>query len=275
MKKCLCFVALAGLLLTSCDFASRVQAEVYATALLLEVEDPLGVNDPETGLLVRLGTIQDAASDNPKVEPLSGAEVWVVDDSSTFGRVDLTPADESEVDGDATGAYTATSQDTDLSYTPGERYHLTIRIPSGDYKGEYAMSVTAAEAAEVSGYPDALQGDTHPVGQPLTVTVEPPDEYEYGLVAVLEDTGDEPELVYDNRPDALGEWLEFLNGTFGGEIEVPGEAFSKDGTVYGVAVSGLVSSRAAEESSGLNLLSEFLAGSSTPALVCTEPQCSL
>ena len=280
MKKALLVGAcLAFLSMTSCRFASRVSAEVFANSLLLEVRDPLEVQPPETVLVVRVGLIEDATSENPKFEPIVGAEVVLESEDLPFNTIVVDNAEDGEVP-NAQGAYVVTSQDTALEYMPGARYTVRITVPAGDHQGEYSMSIVAPAASEVMGFPDTLGGETHPVDTPMTLNIEPANEYEHGLVLVVEDTGGgNPEVVYDSTPQSAVEWITFLIGSFGGEVTIPeGERdnpFTTSGQAYGVGVTGIKTSIGPDESANLHLLSEFLAGSMETAIVCTDPACSL
>lgn len=259
---------------TSCRFASRVSAEVFANALLVEVKDPLGLQPPETACVVRVGLIEDATSDNPNIEPVVGADVLLESVDAGFNSIILSSAQTGEP-----GAYGASSQDTDLVYQVGAEYTVRITIPAGDHQGEYSLTVVAPEASNVTGFPDTVGGETIPVGEPLVLNIDPPDAYEHGLVVVAVDESGEPDVIYDNTPQSAGEWAKFLVGGFGGEVTIPeGERenpFQDAGRVYGVGVTGVVSSKGPQESANLHLLSEFLAGTMETALVCTAPACTL
>ena len=214
---CLAFLSLTS----SCRFASRVSAEVFANALLLEVRDPLELQPPETVLVVRVGLIEDATSENPKLEPVVGADVVLESEDLPFNTIIVDNAGDGEVP-DSSGAYVVTSQDTALEYVPGARYTVRITSPAGDHQGEYSMRMVAPEASQVSGFPDTLSGDTHPVDTPMTLTIEPANEYEHGLVVVATDTGGgNPDIVYDSTPQSAVEWTKFLIGSFGGEVTIP------------------------------------------------------
>lgn len=263
-------VIAAALFLGGCGVFQRVSSEVLATALLIQVKDPLQLEPDQSAIAVRVGLIEDATSDNPKISPLASVNVTVADEALSFGTVTLAAADSSTTP-EAQEAYVATSQDSSLVYNPGARYVVTVHVAGGDHKGDYTMGVVAPAEATLGGIPDPYNAETHTANTPMTVTVSPAADYEYALVAVVRDNGGQPEIVYDNRPQSLGDWLSFLSGRFDGEVEIPAEAFPDTGTVYGLSVTGMAGSKTADESANLNFLSKFLAGTSTPEVVCTDP----
>jgi hypothetical protein len=254
-------VALAGILAAvvtvSCSgFAERLTANVVAENLLLETGDPFGLAPRQAGVVAHMASITGPLND-PQATPLSGANVTLTVDSASI------PVPEGEA-----GVYQAVSGSGGTPafvYQSNATYTLTFVVPSGEFADTYTAGVVAPRRTDVTGLPDPLQGEFHPVGTSLTVEIV--GSFDRGIVIVIDEGGN---VVYDNRPKTPQEAVDFALGSFNGTLTIPGTVFSQANANYGIVVAGLESAPASLISPNLQILTKFYAGSSKTAIVRTQ-----
>lgn len=242
------------------DVAERLQADVVASNILLDVGDPFGIAPRKATVVSRLASITGSL-DDPSATPIAGANVTMTATSGASASVTLAEQ--------ASGTYVATSgsgSTPTFVYASNASYTVTMVIPSGEFADTYTTTVTAPPRTEVTGLPDPLQNEFHPVNTALTMTIV--GTYDYGLVIVLDENGD---VVYDSRPKTVQEAVDLALGDFDGTITIPAEVFPTANTTYGIIVAGLESAPPAGISPNLQILTRFFAGSSKTAVVITGP----
>jgi hypothetical protein len=247
-------IALACILLTpgclcgsSCfDFLSNVAVEALV----------LGVDEPVEG--IDLGAAAGVTVFLAEAESLSSFEANLLDDADrvwvqteTMAAVDLIAL------GD--GLYEATSDESEgLTYSVGATY--SIRVSDG---GEtFLVSGEAPPPPVLTGVPAP---GTHAAGSALSFDLSDQNFDNY-LAVVADEDGN---LVYDNRPETSGDYIDWIRGTDVGVVTIPGQAFPSPGTAY---VLGLAGVRKGDDFDGFNpLVSNLALGSLAVEAIVTAP----
>lgn len=249
------FLAVAA---AGCDgIVNRLQSPVVAEGILADASDPFGAGAHQAGVSVDLASITGPLS-QPQTAPIDGANITL-----TVGNG--SPINLRE-NGTGSGVYTAISGSAGTPtfvYASNQTYALAMVVPAGDFAGSYTESIVAPPHTEVTGLPNL--GTPIPHGQSLTLTVV--GTYDQGIVVVLSSNG---QITYDNRPKTPQEAVNFVLGSFGGTITIPGSAFPNPGTGYGIIVTGLRSAQPSQISQNLQILSRYYAGSAKTAVVLTN-----
>lgn len=181
-----------------------------------------------------------SATDTGEPTPIRGADVDI-----TFAGNRVALPEQSQAGFYATN--TIEDPDSGLVYMGGLTYTVRASLDDGS-AAEYGGTVTAPTplspaALELSPEPtEAVPGFDgvlrHPKSSALTVSWAEGQFGRYAYVSVFRarpSDPDNPELVFDNRPESAGETIEFILGTPPTSIEVPADTFAEDG-LYGVVV---------------------------------------
>ena len=228
------------LLLTGCDLlqsatATVVVAGVVAKTPELTLSDRYSVPG-ETVATVWLGERASGTSTS-EPDPIAGADV-----SLSFGskRLALEEAER--------GLYVLSSLDDPQLVYDSTQYAFTALVPGSeaDFGGSVtaptelssaAMQLSPAPTEAVPGFPEVQR---HPKSTALEVSWQ--DQFGgHGYVSVFrakESDPDNPELVFDTRPQTALEWIELVAGNPPEKLAIPADVFAADG-VYAVVLVAL------------------------------------
>ena len=240
MKRANLALPLAGALLSvasGCDLtATTVVAGTLVSTPALEV--PGQFNVKAEVIASAWVAERDSATSTNEPTPLQGATVSV-----TFPGNRVALVEESQP-----GLYLTTSvDDAALQYVDGTQYTFRASLPDGSV-AEYGGSVTAPSRLTPAAltlspqptevFPDLAQVGVHPKNTALTVSWASEQYGRYAYVSVFRAKADDlenPELVFDNRPESAEEIIQFILGTPPTSVTIPAETFAQDG-IYGVVV---------------------------------------
>lgn len=205
-----------------------------------------------------------SATSTEEPEPITGADVSV-----QFAGNEIALMEQA----DPRGFYETDSiQSMGLEYADGQTYVFTAKLP-GDTV-EFGGSVTAPtqlQNASLTFTPElgalAMVADvkTHPKNTDLTVAWTAQNgRYAYVTVVRADPMKpDQPEIVFDNRPQTGGEIVKFILGTPPTSITIPGSTFADD-AAYAVIV---VTMNKGDPRTNTSLASPILAGSGAAVVI--------
>ncbi len=260
----LALLGASTLFISGCDFLDSATSTTIVGGILLrtpEIQVDGALDVPAEVVATAYVGERESATSTAEPNPIRGANVQVTFAGNTIALQEQTEPN-------TEGFYMENSiQSMSLEYT-NTTYAFDARLP-GSADTRLGGSVTAPLAltpAAITLSPSPMP-DTLPMGidgrhAPNTqlVLTWPTQHGKHGYVVVLRaDLNDveNPQLVYDNRPETAGDLLQFVLGTPPSELTVPASAFAQDG-VYAVT---LVTLDKGEPFSGTFLGSPFLAGS--------------
>jgi hypothetical protein len=229
----------AGLLaLPGCDLTATT---VVAGTLVLTPEIKVPGQFDVAAEVVASAWVAERESATSTTEPkgIKGATVGI-----TFpgNRVELPE------EGSQDGLYLTTSvDDAALEYLDGTQYTFRATLPDGsvaEYGGtvkaptRLSPAVLTLDPTPTAVFPDLTQVGVHPKNTALTVSW-PAEQYgRYAYVSVFRAKANDlenPELVFDNRPESAEEIIQFILGTPPTSVSIPADTFAQDG-IYGVVV---------------------------------------
>ncbi len=251
---------LIALPLLSCSNIDDYFSNMAAEGLLLGIEEV----PPELGD-VELGAAATATTFVAQARSLNDVESNLVDDAD---RVAIARGEVvADLENFGSGLYEVdSSTDVDLEYVVGASYRLQVeRGGSAHY-----VDITAPAPPDLVGLPGTA--DLHPAGEAIVVDLTGQGFNNYIAIVGTVDGDGNVDLTHDSRPLTAGEYVDWIRASSEvTTVELPGSAFPSPGTPYIVAVAGIVKARDAAFESLNPLVSNFAAGSASPAVVTTAP----
>jgi len=217
-----------------------------------ELDLELGAAVTASAFLARARSLNDVS-----------ANLWDDADRVTIVRGDFA----ADLDNLGNGLYEVDSSiDAELEYVVGNTYRLAVQ--EGDDIRD--VRIVAPPAPDLVGAPDPE--DLHPTGAAITIDLTGQGFNNYIAVVATSDSDGNVQFTYDSRPTSASEYVDWIRSRDEvTTVEIPGTAFPDPATPYVIGVAGIVRAKDAEFD-GLNpLVSNFAAGSVTPALVTTAP----
>ena len=249
--------------LTGCDLIQFMQNTVVVSGLVVatpRVEYPGYFDVPSEVVATAWVGQRDSVTATTEPQPVSGVAVSVGFDGTT---VTLTE------DPDQQGVYVARSKDNPvLTYEAGRTYSFDAIVTDthgGETEAPTQLQPEAMTFEPAFGTHDFLpQLKTHPKDEPLVVSWDA-SSGTFSFVTVIRAdpmTPDEPEVVFDTRPENAAQALKMLAQP-ATSVTIPGEHFAKDG-LYAVVV---FAADKGETRTNTFFGSPFLAGSGAAVLV--------
>ncbi len=251
---------LVALPLLGCSNIDDYFSTIVAEGLLLGIEElPAEFAD------VGLGASATATTFVAEARSLNDVESNLVDNAD---RVAIAQGDSvADLENLGSGLYeTDSSLDADLVYVVGGSYRLQVER-SGD---AHYVDIVAPAPPDLVGVPGPA--DLHPANTTITVDLTGQGYNNYlALVAQVDVNGDY-ELTYTTIPETAGDYIDWIRDRNEvTTVEIPGSAFPSAGSAYIVAVAGVAKAKDADFESLNPLVSNFAAGSASPAAVTTAP----
>lgn len=230
-----------------------------------------GVTDPNVvvGLVTRL---DPPTSDLVDLESL-GLEAGIAATVFLADAREVADLENAPVAG-ATVQLRGCDQNIELEDGGDGSYTLLPGTPIDPCTGSLSLRRTDAEKPTVAPLtipdaPDFNVPERWTAGEPLTLPLASAG-FKSALVVVIDaSTGD---VTFDNRPEGITEYYQFLKGT--GDLEdltIPGSAFRED-TVHGIIVTGFITTPNTELTEANTVLSVVAGGNGTVFGVSTLPE---
>jgi hypothetical protein len=243
-------VASLAFVSTACDLIESAKSTIVVAGVLAATPELKldGQFDVESETLATAYIAERAsATSSEEPTPINGADVKI----EFAGRTIALPEEDMQ-----RGLYAMDSlRDMDLSFNEGQVYNFAVEIPGND-AGPFGGRVTAPTrlspasltlTPEPQPVPMVPNLYSHPKNADFTIGwTEQNGRYAYVTVFRADASNpDEPQLVYDSRPETAEEMIRFIIGTPPTSLTVPGATFDRDGgyaVVIVTADKGMVDS---------------------------------
>ena len=247
----LCAASLLGL--SSCDFFEGLQGAlkpVVSESLMISIEAPespqgSGIDIPIDSQVAITAFLAEATlSTQITGAPLSGLITSI---DGPFGVIELSET--------GNGTYTTTSvANADFRYAPNTDYNLVIEVPDESALRQVAIRSPGPSNPTLPAWDDLQDLADYSAGW----TIPLGGSFDNAVVLLVDTNGD---LVYDNRPQGVADYMDWLLDSEITEVTIPGEVFtSLAAGPYAIGIAPLVKSEAADFDELNSLLSNALIG---------------